>query len=81
MCRETYTWSIFACELERPPHTHTKRERDGEKGRGTNKNFVLDACDRIEDCRRERERETSFVGDEERNCEVIFEWVVFIARC
>ena len=23
---------------------------------------------------------TSFVGDEERNCEVIFEWVVFIAR-
>ena len=24
---------------------------------------------------------TSFVGDEERNCEVIFEWVVFIARC
>src|SRR3990170_8230947 len=24
---------------------------------------------------------TSFVGDEERNYEVIFEWVVFIARC
>ena len=24
---------------------------------------------------------TSFVGDEDRNCEVIFEWVVFIARC
>ena len=28
-----------------------ERERDGEKGRATNKNFVLDACDRIEDCR------------------------------
>ena len=27
------------------------------------------------------DRKTSFVGDEERNCEVIFEWVVFIARC
>ena len=42
-----------------PPHTHThnRRERDGEKGRGTNKVCVLDACDRIEDCRRERERE------------------------
>ena len=38
-----------------PTHTH-KRERDGEKGRGTNKVCVLDACDRIEDCRRERER-------------------------
>ena len=33
-----------------------ERERDGEKGRGTNKVFVSDACDRIEDCRRERER-------------------------
>ena len=40
-----------------PLHTHTKRERDGEKGRGTNKVFLSDACDRIEDCRRERERE------------------------
>ena len=44
-----------------PPPTHTKRERererDGEKGRGTNKVFVSDACDRIEDCRRERVRE------------------------
>ena len=38
-----------------PPHT--QRERDGEKARGTNKVCVLDACDRIEDCRRERERE------------------------
>ena len=40
-----------------PPHTHTKRERDGEKARGTNKVCVLDACDRIEYYRRERERE------------------------
>ena len=37
--------------------THTKRERDGGKARGTNKVCVLDACDRIKDCRRERERE------------------------
>ena len=42
-----------------PPHTQKDRgrERDGEKGRGTNKVCVLDACDRIEDCRRESERE------------------------
>ena len=38
-------------------HTHKERQRDGEKGRGTNKVFVSDACDRIEDCQRERERE------------------------
>ena len=36
-----------------PPHT----QREREKGRGTNKVFVSDACDRIEDCRRESERE------------------------
>ena len=38
-----------------PTHTQRERERDGEKARGTNKVCVLDACDRIEDCRRERE--------------------------
>ena len=52
---------VYICMRTRktPPHTHTqrKRERDGEKGRGTNKVFVSDACDRIEDCKRERERE------------------------
>ena len=31
--------------------------REREKGIGTNKVFVSDACDRIEDCQRERERE------------------------
>ena len=50
---------VYICMRTRktPPHTHTQRERDGEKGRGTNKVFASDACDRIEDCRRERERE------------------------
>ena len=50
---------VYICMRTRktPPHTHTKRERDGEKGRGTNKVFVSDACDIIEDCQRERERE------------------------
>ena len=32
-----------------------EREIEREKGRGTNKVFVSDACDRIEDCRRESE--------------------------
>ena len=55
---------VYICMRTRktPPHTHTKRERDGEKGRGTNKVFVSDACDRIEDCRRERERERESRG-------------------
>ena len=49
-----------ACELERP--IEIERERDTyiyieRGGRGTNKVFVSDACDRIEDCQRERERE------------------------
>ena len=51
---------VYICMRTRktpPPHTHKDRERDGEKGRGTNKVFVSDACDRIEDCQRERERE------------------------
>ncbi len=42
------------------PPTH--KERDGEKARGTNKVCVLDACDRIEDCRREREQESGRGG-------------------
>ena len=33
----------------------TQRER--ERGRGTNKVFVSDVCDRIEDCQRDSERE------------------------
>ena len=33
-----------------------EREREGERGIGTKKVCVLDACDGIEDCRRERER-------------------------
>ena len=37
-------------------HTERERERWRERER-TNKVCVLDACDRIEDCRRERERE------------------------
>ena len=45
-----------------PTHTHKERERDGEKERGTNKVCVLDACDRIEDCRREREQESGRGG-------------------
>ena len=50
-----------------PTHTHEERERerDGGKGRGTNKVFVSDACDRIEDCRRERERENRSPGEGE----------------
>ena len=51
-----------------PPHTHKERERererDGEKGRGTNKVFVSDACDRIEDCRRERENRSPGEGED-----------------
>ena len=47
-----------------PPHT--QRERDGERGRGTNKVCVLDACNKIEDCRREREREREREGERER---------------
>ena len=39
-----------------PTHTHKERERWRERER-TNKGCVLDACDRIEDYRRERERE------------------------
>ena len=48
-----------------PPHTHTHKERERggrEGGRGTNKVCVLDACDRIEDCRREREQESGRGG-------------------
>ena len=51
---------VYICMRTRktpPTHTHKERERDGEKGRGTKKIFVSDACDRIEDCRRESERE------------------------
>ena len=48
---------VYICMRTRKTPPHTKRERDGEKGRGTNKVFVSDACDRIEDCRRESERE------------------------
>ena len=56
---------VYICMRTRKttPHTHTKRERYGEKGRGTNKVFVSDACDRIEDCRRERERENRSPGE------------------
>ena len=46
-----------------PPHTHKERERDGEKGRGMNKVFVSDACDRIEDCRQERESRSPREGE------------------
>ena len=73
--RETYRWSIYACELERPPPPHSQRERerkedrerekDGEEGRGTNKVFVSDVCDRIEDCPRERETEYRSPGEGE----------------
>ena len=38
--------------------TELKIVRERERERGTNKVFVSDACDRIEDCRRESERET-----------------------
>ena len=44
-----------------PPHT--KRGRDGDKGRGANMVFVSDACDRIEDCRRERENRSPGEGE------------------
>ena len=41
-----------------PPHTQREREKEREGGgRGTNKVCVLDVCDKIEDCRRERARE------------------------
>ena len=40
-----------------------ERERDGGRGRGTNKVCVLDACDRIEDCRRERESRSPGEGE------------------
>ena len=53
---------VYICMRTRktPSPTHTNRERDGEKGRGTNKVFVSDACDRIEDFRRAREREREY---------------------
>ena len=44
---------VYICMRTRKTPQHTQRERDGEKGRGTNKVFVSDACDRIEDCRRQ----------------------------
>ena len=60
---------VYICMRTRktPPHTHKERERDGEKGRGTNKVCVSDACDRIEDCRRERERERTGVRERGRS--------------
>ena len=42
-----------------------RERRDGEKGRGTNKVFVSDACDRIEDCQRERETKNRSPGEGE----------------
>ena len=48
------------------PRTHTKRERERWRERErTNKVCVLDACDRIEDCRRERETENMSPGEGE----------------
>ena len=39
--------------------------REREKGIGTNKVFVSDACDRIEDCPLESERENRSPGEGE----------------
>ena len=55
-------------QTRKTPPTHTKRERerererDGEKARGANKVCVLDACNIIEDCQREREQESGRRG-------------------
>jgi len=59
---------VYICMRTRktpPTHTQRERERDGEKGRGTNKVFVSDACDRIEACRQERDRENRSPGEGE----------------
>ena len=61
---------VYICMQTRktpPTHTQRERERDGEKGRGTNKVCVLDPCNIIEDCRRvrERERESKSPGEGE----------------
>ena len=50
-------------QTRKTPPTHTHKERDGEKAIGTNKVCVLDACDRIEDCRRERESRSPREGE------------------
>ena len=42
--RETYRWSIYACELERPPPPHTHKEREMEReGEGPTR-FVCWMC-------------------------------------
>ena len=46
-------------------HTHTHTQREREKGRETNKVFMSDVCDRIEDCWRERETENRSPGEGE----------------
>ena len=65
---------VYICMRTRKttPHTHKERERDGEKGRGTNKVFVSDACDRIEDCRRESECESERENRSPGEAEVAF---------
>ena len=54
-----------------PTYTHKERERWRERER-TNKVCVLDACDRIEDCRREREGERERESRSPGEGEVVF---------
>ena len=59
---------VYICMRTRktpPTQTQRERERDGEKGRGTNKVFVSDACNKIEDYRRGRETENRSPGEGE----------------